>query len=100
MLPCQRVLYTLKPVQIDELATFVKGADSYLADLYRLHMEFLPPDVIQVVEKKAVTCKMVAIEFQDLTVQGKAARILILRDEQGQIVVAASPYDLARLCYS
>jgi len=41
-------------VQIDELAVFVKKADSYLSDIYHLHMEFLPPDAIQIVENKEV----------------------------------------------
>ena len=86
-------------VQTDELALFVKRADSYLADMYGLHMEFVHPDVVQIVENKVVTCKMVALEFQDIMVKDAKVRILALRDEQGLIVVASHPYDLARLCY-
>jgi hypothetical protein len=46
-----------------------------------------------------VTCKMVALEFQDIMVKDAKVRVLALRDEQGLIVVASHPYDLARLCY-
>jgi hypothetical protein len=63
-------------------------------------MEFLPPDAIQIVENKEVTCRMISLAFQENTVQENKVRMLIPRDEQGQIVVAAHPYDLARLCYS
>jgi hypothetical protein len=87
-------------VQIDELAVFAKKADSYLSDIYHLHMEFLPPDVIQIAGNKEVTCRMIALAFQEITGQENKVRMLIPRDEQGQIVVAAHPYDLARLCYS
>jgi hypothetical protein len=31
---------------------FAKKADSYLSDIYHSHMEFLPPDVIQIVGTK------------------------------------------------
>ena len=86
-------------VQTDELALFVKRADSYLANMYGLHMEFVHPDVVQIVENKVVTCKMVALDFQDIMVKDVKVRILVLRDEQGLLVVASHPYDLARLCY-
>jgi hypothetical protein len=86
-------------VQTDELAQFVTKADSYLFDMYHMHMEFVPPDVVQVVEKKEVTCRMTAIEFQDITVSGAKVRLLVLKDSDNQIVVASHPYDLARLCY-
>ena len=81
-------------MQTDELALFVKRADSYLANMYGLHMEFVHPDVVQIVEKKVVTCKMVALEFQDIMVKDVKVRILVLRDEQGLLVVASHPYDL------
>ena len=53
----------------------------------------------QIFENKVVTCKMVALEFQDIMVKDVKVRILVLRDEQGLLVVASHPYDLARLCY-
>jgi len=53
----------------------------------------------QIFENKVVTCKMVALEFQDIMVKDAKVRVLALRDEQGLIVVASHPYDLARLCY-
>ena len=70
-------------MQIDELAVFVKKADSYLSDIYHLHMEFLPPDAIQIVENKEVTCRMISLAFQEITVQENKVRILILRDRSG-----------------
>jgi len=53
----------------------------------------------QIFENKVVTCKMVALEFQDIMVKDVKVRILVLRDERGLLVVASHPYDLARLCY-
>jgi hypothetical protein len=82
-LPRQWVGYALAPVQIDELAVFVKKADSYLSDIYHLHMEFLPPDAIQIVGNKEVTCRMIALAFREITVQENKVRILILRDRSG-----------------
>jgi hypothetical protein len=48
----------------------------------------------QIFENKVVTCKMVALEFQDIMVKDVKVRILVLRDERGLLVVASHPYDL------